>query len=338
MTEENVLKILQKSADFISGEDISARLGISRTAVWKAVNKLRAGGYSVESVTRRGYRLAYSADVLTEAELGPLCQTETIGKSIVHVHSCASTNDAAKEGGLRGDPEGTVYTADIQTNGRGRMGRSWHCGGQDGIALSILLRPQVPPTRIMPLSLLSGLCACKALESATGLPCQVKWPNDVVVRGRKVAGVLIEMSTVGEAVQFLVVGTGINVNHADFPEEIRGVATSVRLETGRTFSRKAIACELLKIFEEEYLRWARESAETSEASPGKARTLSCIAEYKSRCVNLGETVVIHSLGQVFSGTAKDITPDGELTVVLPDGQERVLASGEISLRSAGGYA
>ena len=132
--------------------------------------------------------------------------------------------------------------------GRGRMGRDWYSEEKQGIALSILLKPMISPSQIMPVSLLAGLCICKALEAAAGLSCQVKLPNDVIVNGRKIAGVLIEMSTIGEMVQFIVLGAGINANNTVFPEEISAVATSIFLETDRVCSRKAIVCKILEYF------------------------------------------------------------------------------------------
>ena len=356
MTDEDLLKILQESTDFISGERISETLQISRTAVWKAVNKLKAKGYAIQSVSHRGYRLVSCADILSPGELDPFCRTTGIGKPFVYCETCVSTNDEAKSGGLAGAKDGTVYITDRQTNGRGRMGKDWHCEEKKGIAMSILLRPSIAPSQVMPLSLLTGLCVCRALEEMTGLPFQVKWPNDVVISGKKVAGMLIEMSTIGEMVQFLVIGIGINVNNTVFPNELASVATSVFLEqNGRELSRQALVCKVLWHFEQGYDRWMKESDEAegrsgsddAEAQSGAVETdgpaghpgtVSMVDEYKSRCVNLGKQVSVHQRESVYTGIAKDITPAGELVILLPDGKERVVVSGEVSVRGIYGYA
>ncbi len=337
MTDEQILKILQQTDDFTSGEWISDTLGISRTAVWKAVNKLKSKGYSIESVPHRGYRFISAADILSKNELSPLYSAKMIGKQIVYSETCASTNDEAKSGGLRGDTEGTVYITDLQTKGRGRMGRDWHAEAKKGIALSILLKPMISPAQIMPISLLAGLCICKALEEVTDLSCQVKWPNDVVINGKKVAGVLIEMSTVGEMVQFIVLGMGINVNESRFPLEISPTATSLFLETGLSGSRKGIVCKVLEHFERDYFRWIEELDESGTHSANSVIP-SYIEEYKARCVNLGRQVTVYQRDQIYTGVAKDITPGGELLLVLPNGEERVVLSGEVSVRGIYGYA
>ena len=344
MTEQDLLKILQESTDFISGERISETLHISRTAVWKAVNKLKAKGYAIQSVSNRGYRLVSCADILSPGELEPFCRTSGIGNPFIYSEACVSTNDEAKSGGLAGAKDGTVYITDLQTKGRGRMGKDWHCEEKKGIAMSILLRPSIAPSQVMPLSLLTGLCVCKALEEMTGLPFQVKWPNDVVISGKKVAGMLIEMSTIGEMVQFLVIGIGINVNNTVFPDDLASVATSVFLEqSGRDLSRQALVCKVLRHFEQGYGRWMKEADEgyetnDADGAAGRPRTVSMVDEYKSRCVNLGKQVSVHQRESVYTGIAKDITPAGELVILLPDGKERIVMSGEVSVRGIYGYA
>lgn len=336
MTAEQILIILKKSSDFVSGELISEELKLSRTAVWKAINKLKSKGYMIESIPHRGYRLVSSADVLSKNELHPLCHTKMIGNHIVYFESCSSTNDEAKIGDLHGDEEGTVYITDLQTKGRGRMGRDWHNQEKAGVALSILLKPVISPSQILPVSLLAGLSVCKALEEVTGLPCQVKWPNDVIVNGKKIAGILIEMSTVGEMVQYIVLGIGVNCNNSSFPQEITSKATSILIETGMPFPRKQLVCKILENFENDYFKWVEELDES------KSRSLNAIPpsylnEYKSRCINIGHEVVVHQKDLTFNGIATDITLDGELLVTLPYGDERVVLSGEVSVRGIYGY-
>lgn len=336
MTTEQVLMELQKGGDFVSGELISENLNISRTAVWKAINKLKSKGYLIESIPHRGYRLVSSADVLSRNELNPLCHTKMIGNHIVYFETCLSTNDEAKIGDLRGDEEGTVYITDLQTKGRGRMGRDWHADEKSGVAMSILLKPVISPSQIMPISLLAGLSVCKAIEEVTGLPCQVKWPNDVIVAGKKIAGILIEMSTAGEMVQYIVLGMGVNCNNSSFPQEIISKATSIFIETGKTFPRKQLVCKILEIFENDYFKWVEELDE-SKSHYSVSISPSYLREYKSRCVNIGHEVVVHQKDLSYTGVASDITLDGELLVKMPDGEDRVVLSGEVSVRGVNGY-
>lgn len=324
MTDEIILEILQKTDNFVSGEWISETMHISRTAVWKAVNKLKSKGYTIESVPNRGYRLISPADILSGNELKPFYNTKMIGRQIVYSEECLSTNDETKTGNLRGDEEGTVYITDMQTGGRGRMGRDWHDEYKKGIAMSFLLKPSISPAMLMPVSLIAGLAICKAVVAQTGLQCGLKWPNDVIANGRKIAGVLIEMATSGETVESIIVGIGVNCNNTIFPDDIRAKATSIFLETGTAVSRKELVCRILEHFENDYFKWL----------DGQ---LAFLDEYKALCINLDKEVVIHQRSEVITGIAEDITPKGELKILLPGGEVRLILSGEVSLRGISGY-
>ncbi len=337
MTDELILDMLSGSTDFISGERMCESLKISRTAVWKAINKLKSKGYQIDSVPHRGYRLVSSADILSRSELNTLCNTKMIGKQIVYFDSCGSTNDEARFGDAKGDAEGTVYITDFQSKGRGRLGRGWHEQEKKGIAMSILLHPMISPSQIMPVSLICGLSICKALKEITGLNCNVKWPNDVVINAKKIAGVLIEMSTSGEIVQYIIPGMGVNCNNSIFPEDIKDIATSVFLETGKSVSRKALVCGILENFEKYYFGWIEETQETTDHAIDENQIPSYLKEYKSLCINLGNEVIVHQRDMTFYGITKDITQEGELVILLANGEEKIILSGEVSVRGIYGY-
>jgi BirA family biotin operon repressor/biotin-[acetyl-CoA-carboxylase] ligase len=337
MTEDKLLEILSGSAGFISGEQISGSMGISRTAVWKAVNRLRNKGCTIESVTNKGYRLVTSDGISGGGAIGSGCSTMMIGRSVKYFAQCTSTNDKAREGGQNADSEGTVYITDFQTDGRGRMGRTWYGDSGRAIYMSILLKPDVPPSFIMPVSLFAGLAVCNALEDCCGLTCSLKWPNDIIVGSKKIGGILIETSTSGETIQYIVLGLGINCNNERFPDELSGTATSVFLQTGRTVSRRGLICAILKNLELYYFRWISEFDESAHQS-GKMAEFSYLADYRLRCLNIGKAVDIHKHSETIRAEAVDVSSDGHLMVRLADGSITAVLSGEVSLRGVNGYA
>jgi BirA family transcriptional regulator, biotin operon repressor / biotin---[acetyl-CoA-carboxylase] ligase len=337
MTEDRLLDILRLSPGFVSGEQISETLGVSRTAVWKAVNRLRKKGCRIESVTNRGYRLISSDGIADKDPAGGSCGTVMLGRTMHYFAQCSSTNDKAREGGMHADSEGTVYITDWQTDGRGRMGRSWHGDAGKVILMSVLLKPDVSPSFIMPISLFAGLAVCRALEETQGLTCGLKWPNDILVNSAKIGGILIETSTSGESVQYIALGIGINCNNEQFPEDLEGRASSVFLQTGRPVSRRALICAVLRHLERYYFDWISEFDESALLS-GESVDFSYLKEYRARCLNLGRPVEIHQHGGILPAEAVDISPGGHLMVRLPDGSTRAVLSGEVSLRVPGGYA
>ena len=252
MSKEKIFALLSAQAgDFVSGEDISAQLGISRAAVWKAVGALRRDGYTIEAQTGLGYRLADSPDVLSERELRRrLGETKIVGRTLHCFESVDSTNSFLKRAAAEGAPDGAVAVADEQTAGRGRRGRSFSSGPGRGVYLSALLRPQLAPEKILPLTALGAVAACDAVERTCGVRPQIKWTNDLVLNGKKLSGTLTELSLEGEsgALQYAVIGIGVNCNNAseDFPPELREVATSLYLETGKRVQRAALAAALLE--------------------------------------------------------------------------------------------
>ncbi len=318
--QKKILDILLNSNHFISGQEISDMLGVSRQAVWKAVNSLREEGYEIESVTSKGYRLVSSPAHLNEKRLKSLLKTKIIGKNLIVLDSVGSTNDYLKRLGSEGCENGTVAAAREQTKGKGRLGRQWQTKKDDGIAFSVLLKPNISPSEVSSVTPLAGLAVCKALREFTGLDCFIKWPNDVIVGNKKLVGILTEMSAEFDAVEYVIPGIGINVSHTSFPDEIAYKATSILLETGRHIDQnELLACVLLHL-ENEFLKTNLEL------------TPSVKEEYTKMCATIGREVTFKRGTRRISGTAVGISDKGELEVMLSDGTICVVNSGEVTVQ------
>lgn len=318
--KEEILRALRESGGFVSGEELSARLHVSRTAVWKDVNSLREEGYGIDSATNRGYRLVSCPDRLSPEEIGAGLGTEFLGRKAFCYASIDSTNEEAKRRALAGAPNGSLFVAERQTGGRGRLGRTWDSPAGTGLWFTVLLRAGSLPLRPTATTLLAGLAVCGAVRSVSGCDAAIKWPNDIVAGTRKVCGILAEMSAEIDRVEFMVVGIGINVNTASFPEGLREKATSLLLASGKPVRRVALLQEILRRFEA--LLKANAAALTPEF----------LKEYTRRCVTLGRRVGFRRGGRKLSGTAEKITPRGELVVRLPDGRRETVFSGEVSVQ------
>ena len=317
--KNNILAMLKSSGGYISGEKISQKLGISRAAVWKHIQSLRNDGYIIKSVTNRGYYLEESPDVINEYEIKNGLKTNRIGRNVKYVYSTDSTNNEAKR--RSDEADGTVFAAEVQTGGKGRLGKSWSSPEGGGIWMSILLKPDIVPDEAPEITLIAGLAVCRALKDCGAL---IKWPNDVVINGKKVCGILTEMSAEIERVNYIVCGIGINVNTAVFPEELRETAVSIYTVTGEKRSRAAILRRVLEEFEplyDEYL---------------KNRLKNIISEYESMCVNISRRVSVLYNGTSVYGTAVGVTENGRLIIDTDNGRITV-SSGEVSVRGIYGY-
>lgn len=248
-TKEKILGFLRNNSGYVSGEELSERLDVSRTAVWKNINALRSSGYEIESVTNRGYRLISRPDLLTKEEITAGLSTAFLAKEIYYQESVDSTNEEAKRQAMHGAPNGSLFIAEEQTGGKGRLGRIWRSPRGSGLWFSILLRPSSLPEQIASLTLLAGLAVCTAIRSKTGCTAMIKWPNDVVIGSKKVCGILTEMAAEIDRVDYVIMGIGINVNNESFPEELQIKGTSLYLETGASVARAELLCEILKELE-----------------------------------------------------------------------------------------
>lgn len=331
MSRERILTLLREQpGEFLSGEQLSEQLGLSRTAIWKAVNGLRRDGYEIEARAGMGYCLRSTPDALTEAEIrAHMKGSGTDGRTLICLDEVDSTNTYLRQLALEGAENGTAVVADSQTAGRGRMGRSFQSPKGKGIYLSVLYRPDLPPERMMSVTALAGLAVCDAVERLCGVRPGLKWPNDPVLGNRKLCGVLTEMALEGETgrVRHLVVGIGVNVLHSqeDFQNEVAEIATSLRMELGRPVSRSALTAALLEELDRVYA--ALRSGDLAEY----------LTAYRRDCVNLGKTVQLIGGEARETVTAVDVDETFGLVVRMEDGTEKTVRSGEVSVRGLYGY-
>lgn len=318
--QKKILDILLNADDFISGQEISEKLGVSRQAVWKAINALKEKGYEIQSVTNRGYRLVSSPNYLNESSLKSLLHNKIIGKNLIVLDSVDSTNDYLKKLGNEGCENGTVVVAREQTKGKGRLGRTWQSKKDDGIAFSVLLRPNVAPSEVSAITPLAGLAVCKAIREYTKLDCVIKWPNDIIVGRKKLVGILTEMSAEFDAVEYVITGIGINVDHTSFPEEIAFKATSLLLETGRHVDKNEFLACVVEHIENEFVK------NNLELTP------TALSEYTDLCATVGRSVTFQRGTRRISGMAVGVSEHGELKVMMSDGTICLVNSGEVTVQ------
>ena len=321
MTKDQVLEILWSSADrSVSGEELAARLSLSRTAVWKAVEQLRAEGYLIESAPRRGYRLLSKSDVLSASGIEKYLDCPEL--RLRCAEELGSTNTVLKELANRGESAGLALVAGRQTAGRGRMGRSFYSPEDTGVYLSLLLRPALPAAEATRITACAAVAVAETLEELSGRAAQIKWVNDVFMDGRKVCGILTEASLDCESGQlsYAVVGIGVNALEpaGGFPEELREIAGSVFRERTLPELRCRIAAGIL------HRLWRYCGGATLE---------DCFPAYRDRSLVLGRQVELLSPGrEPESARVLDLEPDYALRVRLADGSERAVRSGEVRVR------
>lgn len=316
----------------MSGQQLCDQLGVSRTAVWKVINQLKEEGYNIESVPRKGYRLLESpADLYSQEEIASRLETRWAGRSLHFFASTGSTNPDAKRFAEEGAPHGTIVVADRQTAGRGRRGRTWESPAGESLYFTIVVRPTFAPGKASMVTLVMALAVADAIHEVTSLPTGIKWPNDIVVNGKKVCGILTEMSMTPELneIQFLVAGVGVNVNHDSprrFSEEIREMATSLRIETGRQLQRALLLERILAHFEKDYELFEQ----TLDLSLLKAR-------YEAQLMGKGEKVRVLDPAGEYTGISRGITETGELIVEKEEGETVRVYAGEVSVRGLYSY-
>jgi BirA family biotin operon repressor/biotin-[acetyl-CoA-carboxylase] ligase len=318
-----LLNFLREEDSFVSGEILATRVGLSRAGVWKRLHRLKSLGYIIEGEPRRGYRLLSAPDKLLPEEILYRLGTKTLRGPIYHFETADSTNDRAKILGTQGAPEGTLVVAETQTVGRGRLGRTWSSPKGAGIYVSVLLRPALPPGELPQITLSTAVAVVRALARAVQVTPGIKWPNDLILNGKKLGGILTEMETESDQIRYLVVGMGLNINNPDFPPELGGRATSLFYEEGRHFSRLAILQAWLEEFETLYQQFlARGFPEILE-------------EWQRHSVTLGRYVTVRQGLRQVEGLARKVAPDGALLLETARGEVVRVTSGEITLESAG---
>lgn len=315
-----LLALLQSGA-YISGEEMSRKLGVSRTAVWKKLSALREQGYELESAPKKGYRLLSSPDTLLAHDIEAHLQTKTLGRNIHSYDSVASTQPLAHEEAAREAREGTLIVANEQQGARGRLGRQWQSTKGTSLSMSLLLRPDISVNQAPQLTLLAAVAVTRAIEAVSGLVCDIKWPNDILYGGKKLVGILTEMAADPDRVNYCIVGIGINCNQEsnDFAETLAGIATSIKLETGNPVQRAKLVAAVMNEFEWLYDEYIKNGF-------AAIRPL-----WEARSVSLHTKLSARTPSRIVQGYSLGITDDGRLRIQDEDGQEHLIYSADIEL-------
>jgi len=323
--KEQILKILRaRRGDYVSGQSLCEGLNVSRTAIWKAVKALREEGYVIEAVSNKGYLLKELPDVITDSEILSQLYTKEMGKHIYFYEQIESTNNVARLLAEQGAVHGSLVITGVQTGGKGRLGRSWISPKDEGISMTLILKPQLAPVNASMLTLVAALAVSDAIKLA-GLSCAIKWPNDIVIGNKKVCGILTEMSADMDRINYVVIGVGINVNTENILAELKDTATSMLIEGGVPYNRALIVKNVMEAFENYYHIFM------------KTEDLSGIVDvYNQRLINRDCLVKVKEKGGDFTGLSKGVNTKGEL-IVISDGVERAIGSGEVSVRGISGY-
>lgn len=319
--KDKILQKLKESKDFISGQEISREFHMTRAAIWKYISALKEEGYDIESVPSKGYRLISLPDILSYEEIKAYLNTDFIARKIYYFNTLDSTNKKAKEI-AQDEEEGTVIIAEEQTQGKGRMGRSWISPKGKGIWMTMILKPNLEPMKVPKMTLIAAAAVHKALNKL-GIKSQIKWPNDILVDGKKVCGILTEMSGELNMVNYVIMGIGINVNldEKDIPDELKDIAGSLKLTTGKKINRKELAANILNEFEKLYLSFKEED-----------NIEEVLKICKENSILLGEEVRIIRGNNIRIGKAIDINDNGELVVKFEGDLVENIMAGEVSLR------
>jgi BirA family biotin operon repressor/biotin-[acetyl-CoA-carboxylase] ligase len=306
----------------VSGADLAARLGISRAAVWARIEDLRKLGYDISASPHLGYRLMASPDLLHADDLlARIPAGQIIGRDIRVFEETTSTNDVAEKLARDGVKEGVVVFAESQTKGRGRMGRRWVSPSKRGLWFSVLLRPPLRPQASTQMTVAAATALVRAIERQTGLKPDIKWPNDILFHGRKAAGILTELSADSDSIRHLIVGIGLDVNvaPAEFPPEVRAVATSLRAELGHPVDRPALAAVLLEELDRDYSRIRR----------GEFPAVA--DEWEERCITVGQRVTVDLGARRIEGSAESLDDDGALLLRTEHGRLERILGGDVTI-------
>lgn len=322
MESNRLLEMLQAhQGEYISGEELSRRLSISRTAVWKQINKLRQEGYEFEAVSRKGYRLVHAPERIQSAEVLSQLRTKAFGQPLHVLEVVKTTQEELRRLAEQGAPEGTLVIAEEQTLGRGRHGRKWYSPAGQGIWMSLLLRPGQPIVFAAQLTLLTAVAVCRAMRKVSGADVGIKWPNDLLVQGKKLCGILVESISEDELLKYCIIGIGIDVNlhQEDIPEKLRSVATSLRIESGARQDRAKLIAEIMHELEQLYDLYKQEGF----------APISHLWEALS--VTIGQRVKIRTPEGELGGLATGLDSTGALLMTDDHGKARTIFSGEIQL-------
>jgi len=319
-TDAKILTALRAQPDGVSGTQLAEELAISRAAVWARIEELRKVGFDIEAGPHFGYRLVGEPDALLADDLlARLGETKIVGRDIQVFEQTTSTNDVVEKLARDGVREGAVVFAESQTKGRGRLGRAWMSPARKGLWFSVLLRPKLHPQETTQLTVISATALRRALKTVAGLSAEIKWPNDVLLGGKKTAGILTEMSAELDCVRHAILGIGVDVNQDAFPAELRAVATSLKIAAGREISRAELAVEILRELDHDYARiCAGKFAEVAD-------------EWEAACVTIGKNVTVHMGDRNFRGRAESLDEDGALLIRTEHGHLERIIGGDVLL-------
>jgi BirA family biotin operon repressor/biotin-[acetyl-CoA-carboxylase] ligase len=321
-TDAQILTALRSNVDGISGADLAEKLRISRAAIWARIEELRALGYDIAASPHTGYRLLSAPDLLHADDLlSRLGETRVVGRDIRVFQQTTSTNDVMEKLARDGVKEGVVVFAESQTKGRGRMGRRWLSSPACGLWFSVLLRPALRPEAATQLTVAAATALARAIRQETGVAPEIKWPNDILIRRRKVVGILTELSAELDTIRYVILGIGVNVNHAaaDFGPEIRKLATSLKLESGGPVDRPALAAQILRELDADYAR----------IQTGRFAELA--DEWEAGCATIGQNVTIHIGDRRLQGCAEALDADGALLLRTQHGHLERIIGGDVTI-------
>jgi BirA family biotin operon repressor/biotin-[acetyl-CoA-carboxylase] ligase len=321
-----ILNALRGSGDVgVSGAELSQKLGVSRAAIWARIEDLRALGYDIAASPHLGYRLLNAPDLLHADDLlSRLGKTKVIGRHIQVFQETTSTSDVVEKLARDGVKEGAVVFAESQTRGRGRLGRKWVSPARKGLWFSLLLRPDLRPQEATRLTVASATALRRALEAQTGLAPEIKWPNDILLGGRKVAGILTELNAELDHVNYVILGLGVdvNLNTGDFPPEVRKLATSLKAELGRPVARAELAASILREMDRDYSRLT--SGHFSDLAD----------EWEAHCSTIGRDVTIRTGERQIRGRAESLSEEGALLLRTEHGHLERIIGGDVTVEKA----
>lgn len=321
---EKIIYILKNETNYVSGEVIGKELGISRAGVWKNIVKLKGMGYNISSVANKGYFLEEKFDTFNKIEIKQSLKCKDFIKECYFFEEIDSTNDFAKKLAAKNLQEGDIIVANYQNKGKGRFNRDWISEKGEGLYFSLILTPYIDINKVTHITFLIGIALCNTINKL-GLNAKIKWPNDIILNGKKVSGILTELTAQVENIEYIIAGIGVNVNNIIFNEEIKNKATSLYLESGKFFERREIISDILFEFEKIYKIYLT----TKEFN-------LFYEEYKKLCLNIGQNVKIILNGKEITGKATDIGNFGELVILKENGEETIVVSGDVSLRNENG--
>jgi len=321
MYKDKILKLLRLSkAGFISGEELARKCGISRTMVWKHVKSLERDGFGIQAVPSQGYRITSVPDILRLGDIKPGLKTRVIGKEIELLTEVASTNTLAMERASNGAPEGTVVIAESQTGGKGRLGRKW-ISPKGNLYLSLVLRPDIPMYKAPLITLMGAVAIASAIRKQCALETAIKWPNDILISGRKVSGLLTEMSAEQDRIRHIVLGIGVDVNMelGELSPDVRELTTTLAVAAGKKIDRTALLREILRDLDHWYQVFL-------------SNVQDVLSEWKLLNMTIGNRITVNGVGETLEGVAQGIDNEGRLIIRLDDGAIRTVAAGDVTIQ------